>query len=891
MGIHEIPAAEVYSVLRSHPEGLSDGEARQRLSFHGPNVLQAPARTPLLLRFLAKFTHFFALLLWVAAAIAFAAHRLGPGEGMQFLGGAIVAVIVINAVFSFWQEYRAERELEALARMLPVSVLVRRGNREVQVDAGLLVPGELVFLAEGGRVPADVRILECHGLQVNNAPLTGESRPLDRNSEPTQGVERAEAANLAFAGTTVVRGRGLGIVFATGMQTEFGKVAHMAGRVRAEATPLEQEVARLSRHLAAIAVVVGVVFFAFGVVLGRGFWQNFLFALGVIVALVPEGLLPTVTLSLAAAARRMAARKVLVRTLSAVETLGCATVICTDKTGTLTQNIMAARRLWIGGEWLDAGTVSAAHASPPRLIRFFRAAVLASDAEASRPGQWTGDPTESALVAAAVNAIDPGAVRREHPRIDEIPFDSIRKRMTTLNRRPDGRVSAFLKGAPEVVAERCDLWANEEGDGSMTAETREAILASAREMAQGAMRVLAVAEKNDLGEGAGIPEDGFTFLGLVGMEDPPRPEVSGAVSVCREAGVRVIMVTGDSAATARAVADRVGLGDGGTIRVFTPGDLQGAGSLRRAVETPGAVFARMTPAHKLAIVSALKRMGEIVAVTGDGVNDAPALKKADIGVAMGMAGTEAAKEASDVVLLDDNFASIVAGIEEGRAVYANIKKFLSYILTSNVPEVVPYLAFAIFSIPLPLTVIQILAVDLGTDMLPALALGREKPEPDVMRRPPRPRTERLLSWPLLSRAYLLLGPIEATAGLAGYFWVLAAGGWTWGMSLAPSDSLYMQATTMCLTAIVVTQVANGLTSRSETTPVRRIGFLGNRLLLWGMACEVALQAAIVYHPALNAVFGTHPISLAGWLFLVPFAVFLLVLNEARKEIAFRAGSA
>ncbi|MBI1864532.1 MAG: cation-transporting P-type ATPase, partial [Nitrospirae bacterium] len=466
-------------------------------------------------------------------------------------------------------------------------------------------------------------------------------------------------------------------------------------------------------------------------------------------------------------------------------------------------------------------------------------------------------------------------------------FDSVRKRMTTLIRQPDGRLAAFLQGAPEVVAERCDRRANEEGDGPMTAETRETILASAREMAQGAMRVLAVAEKNDLGEGAGIPEDGFTFLGLVGMEDPPRPEVPGAVAVCREAGVRVIMVTGDSAETARAVADRVGLGDGGAIRVFTPGDLQGAGSLRRAVETPGAVFARMTPAHKLAIVSALKRTGEIVAVTGDGVNDAPALKKADIGVAMGMAGTEVAKEASDVVLLDDNFASIVAGIEEGRAVYANIKKFLSYILTSNVPEVVPYLAFAIFSIPLPLTVIQILAVDLGTDMLPALALGREKPEPDVMRRPPRPRTERLLSWPLLSRAYLLLGPVEAAAGLAGYFWVLAAGGWKWGTPLAPSDPLYMQATTMCLTAIVVTQVANGLTSRSETTPVRRIGFLGNRLLLWGMACEVALQAAIVYHPALNAVFGTHPVPLAGWLFLVPFAVFLLVLNEARKEIAFR----
>ena len=888
MGIHEIPSAQVYAVLRSHPEGLSDGEVIQRLSFHGRNVLQAPARTSLFLLFMAKFTHFFALLLWVAAGIAFAAHWLGPGEGMQFLGGAIVAVIVINAVFSFWQEYRAERELEALARLLPLSVLVRRENREVQVDAGQLVPGDLVFLGEGGRVPADVRLLESHGLQVNNAPLTGESRSLDRNSEPAQGVDRIDASNLAFAGTTVVRGRGLGIVFATGMQTEFGKVAHMAGRVRYEATPLEQEVARLSRRLAAIAVVVGIVFFAFGVVLGRGFWQNFLFALGIIVALVPEGLLPTVTLSLAAAARRMAARKVLVRTLSAVETLGCATVICTDKTGTLTRNVMAVRRLWIEGEWFDAGTEAAWH-SPP--IRFFRAAVLASDAEVSRSGQWTGDPTETALVAAAANVIDPGAERTENPRIDEIPFDSVRKTMTTLNRRPDGKLAAFLKGAPEVVAERCDRWADREGDGPMTVERREMILASAREMARGAMRVLAVAEKNDLGEGPGIPEDGFTFLGLIGMEDPPRPEVPGAVAVCREAGVRVIMVTGDSAETARAVAERVGLAEGGAIRVFTPADLQGAASLRRAVETPGAVFARMTPAHKLAIVSVLKRTGEIVAVTGDGVNDAPALKKADIGVAMGMAGTEVAKEASDVVLLDDNFASIVAGIEEGRAVYANIKKFLSYILTSNVPEVVPYLAYAIFSIPLPLTVIQILAVDLGTDMLPALALGREKPEPDVMRRPPRPRTERLLSWPLLGRAYLLLGPVEAAAGLAGYFWVLSAGGWKWGTPLAPSDPLYMQATTMCLTAIVVTQVANGLTSRSETTPVRRIGLLGNRLLLWGIASEVALQAAIVYHPSLNAVFGTHPIPLAGWLLLVPFAVFLLVLNETRKEIAFRAGSA
>ncbi len=643
----------------------------------------------------------------------------------------------------------------------------------------------------------------------------------------------------------------------------------------------------MSRLIALLAILIGLLFFAIGWVTGVAFWKDFIFAIGIIVAMVPEGLLPTLTLSLVLATQRMARRSVLIRYLPSVEALGSTTVICTDKTGTLTQNRMTVRQLFLGGAVYSPAAIGPGHAFAQSYRGFFLTAQLCHDLRETgeRSGKaLLGDPMEIALVEMAQQILSgPSAC----PRLDEIPFDADRMRLSTVHEMPEGP-TLYCKGALESVLPLCSRVLLDGEPRPLDHGLQEQILAAHERMAEQGLRVLAFAYRlvGRRWKREGLEQD-LVFAGLVGLEDPPRPEVPEALRRCREAGIRVIMVTGDHPRTAKAIAREIGLASADNAAVITGEQMRSLSEtqLMLTLDTPDVIFARVSADQKGRIVEALKNKNQIVAVTGDGVNDAPALKSAHIGIAMGIAGTDVAKAAADMVLLDDNFASIVNAIEEGRAVYENIRKFLTYVLVHNVAELFPFLGFALFRIPLALTPIQALAIDMGTDSLTALGLGVERPAPRVMQRPPRPRGEGLMNWPLARRAYLFLGPIEAAAAMAAFFFVLHAGGWKFGQELAPQDPLYLQATTACLSAIIVMQIVNVFLCRSASRSVFSTGLLGNPLILWGVALEIALVLVIDYTPWGNLLVGTSPVVWAVWLFVIPFAAGMFGLEEFRKWLA------
>ena len=877
MKIHRLTVAGAFASMKSGLTGLSDAEARRRLVEFGANEVEEVAREALLLTLAKEFAHFFAIILWIAAALAFFAEWREPGQGMATLGFAIVGVILINGVFSFWQAYAA------LKKLLPNATKVMRSGAVRELPASDLVPGDLILLEAGDILPADCRLVEAFGVRVNNATVTGESLPASRDAEPCNEPEPMHSHNTLLAGTSLVSGEAKALVFATGSHSAFGKIAKLTQATADTISPLQIEIARVSRIVGGLSLSLGAIFFFVGRAIGLSPWENFIFAIGIIVANVPEGLLPTVTLALAMGSQRMAKRNALVRHLPAVEALGCTTVICTDKTGTLTQNCMSAKKLFIAGQMY--GTNPDQLAPLVKLHRrFFDVAALCNDLKDARTAAgpaWLGDPMEVALVKLAAAAMP---ALPQNPRVNEIPFDSERKRLSTVHATPDGRI-IYCKGAAEVVLPLCTRAAMKDGAVELSADLVSTFHAAAETMAGKGLRVLAFAWR-ELPENCQLAqvEAEMTLAGLIGLEDPPRPEVADALQTCRDAGIKVIMVTGDHPQTATAIAREVGLVRS-TAPVVITGEQLGRLSdiqLQLALDAPEIVFARMLAEQKMRIVVALKNKKEIVAVTGDGVNDAPALRKADVGIAMGRSGTDVAREAADMVLLDDNFASIVAAIEEGRAVFANIRNFLTYILTSNVPELIPYLALVVFRIPLPLTIIQILAVDLGTDMLPALGLGAERPASDIMKAPPRSRTDRLLNWRLLSRAYLFLGMIEAAAAMSAYWFVLRKGGWRLGEKLTPHDPLYLQATTACLSAIVVMQIANVFLCRSERQPVLARSLMSNKLIPSGIATEIMIIALIDYTPMGHALFGTTPIPPIVWLFIIPFALGMVALEELRK---------
>jgi len=832
---------------------------------------------------------------------------------MPQLCWAIVVVILINGAFSYWQEYQAERAAEALQALLPRKVTVRRESEERLIAASDVVPGDLLLLTEGVAIPVDARVIVSERLRVDMSSLTGESRPVPRTAQSVDVAGRVSAAlpNLVFAGTSVVSGRGEAVIFATGANTEFGRLAQLTQAQTEQQSPLQKELESVTRVVTLLAVGIGLVFFVVGTMLGGlSTVSAFLFAIGIIVANVPEGLLPTLTLSLALGVRRMAGRKALVKRLSSVETLGATTVILTDKTGTLTENEMTVRQLWTSGfDYRVSGTGYEAtgrvepvgnNAGDGIVDELLRTAALCCDAHVvERQGprrrlEVTGDPTEAAILVAACKAGISRDALKSWPRLAELPFDSVRKRMTTIQ-QIDASPTACVKGAPSELFPRCTSvrW---KGTAVSFDESRQRLAREVHDrMAGRGLRVLAVAtrrlddgyQRNRQWRVEDVERD-LTLLGLIGMEDPPRPEVSGAVAACKRAGIRVFMVTGDDGLTGAAIGREIGLNR--TTRIVSGLELESINDteLTELLQKSEVLFARVSPEHKLRLVQILQRHGDVVAVTGDGVNDAPALKRADIGIAMGVTGTDVAREAADMVLADDNFASIVAAIEEGRAVYDNVRKFVTYIFASNVPELVPFVVFVLFRIPLPLTIMQILAVDLGTDLFPALALGAEAPESDVMTRRPRQRSERLLNLPTLLRAYGWLGMLEAALSLSGYFFVFWLAGWHSGMPLSDSGPLYVTATTMTLAGIVACQVGNAFACRSRSESIWHLGFGTNRMLLGGIAAELKLLLVLIYTPPLRTVFGLAPLSPWHWLLLLTFGPVLLFFEEGRKALRRRA---
>jgi potassium/sodium efflux P-type ATPase len=906
---------QVFQELGTGIGGLTEEEASSRIKEYGPNLLRQKKGPSLVKKFIHNFTNLLALLMWAGSALAFAID-------LSTIGWAIILVIVVNALFSFWQEFKAEKAIEALRNLIPSFARVIRNGKEKKVYSTEVVPGDIVIFDEGDNIPADARLISTHELRVDNSVFSGESRPGYKTAKMFHHTEEfiwTEMPNLVFAGTSVVSGNGLAVIIATGMSTEIGKIATLTQSVKEELSPLQKEINKLTQIIAIVAMVLGVFFLAIGVWVAQlSLAASILFALGIILGNIPEGLLPTVTLSLAVAVQRMSKRNVLIKKLSSVETLGSTNVICTDKTGTLTTNQISVRKVWIdnkvvevsGSSYEPAGefrwSSNKAKVSPDFYKRvdislLANISILCSTANLLPPSEersfWSisGDPTEGALLVLAGKANYSVSVQREiYPLLKRFPFESIRKRMSSIHALPGGIKRAFVKGSPKEMLSLSTRIMIGQQPILINENHRKEITRVIDSMARDGLRVLALAYR-DIEKGTDLNkitnedvERDLTLIGITAMYDPPRPEVEGAITLCREAGIRVIMITGDYEVTALSIARQVGIVTSESAKVITGTALAAMSDDQLIEELKNeVVFARVNPEHKFRIVKALKNTGNTVAVTGDGVNDAPALKRADIGIAMGIRGTDVAKEAADMILSDDNFASIVAGIEEGRAVFDNIRKFITYIFAHLVPEVVPFAVFAIFRTPVPITPLQILAIDLGTETLPALALGTEKPEKGIMQLPPRPKSKGLIDKSVLIRGYAWLGSLNAIFILIAYFWILFRGGWQPGMQLEPNDlsftnPLHLEATTIVFVGIIVLQFANLLAIRSETRSVFQLGFFSNKLIFWGIGFALVFTAALIYIPYFQEIFNTTGLGILEWIILFLFAVIIFLIEEFRK---------
>ncbi len=874
---HRQSLDQLYTLLESGPEGLSSHEAAERLSRYGANELHVRQRTLEIVKFLRQFKNFFAILLIVGGGLALFAEHLDPGQGNLYIAYALLGVVVLNASFTYIQERQSEKIMESFKKMLPSIVKVLRDGKVQEIDAKYLVPGDVILLYEGDQVPADGRLIEQTHLKQDISSLTGESEPqmLDVGASHENILE---SRNMVFSGMLIHSGVGKAIVCNTGMTTQIGNIVKLTKATKEVETPIHRELKYFIKVISSIAIFLGISFFLISVAIGKGEIVSLIFAIGIIVANVPEGLLPTVTLSLTMASKRMAIKKAMIKNLESVETLGSATVICTDKTGTLTQNRLSVSTLIIDRHEHRATSIRIL--DEPGLEHAWRVMALCNNAHLIDRG-YSGDPTEGALLQFA-NGIRPISELDNVVRIHEIPFDSIKKWMVSVCEWPEtNKQESYLKGAPEIVIDMCDSIFADGRIQPMTETLRQNVLDDYAKLAARGERGLALAFRED-GEGV-IPQSGYTFIAIVGMIDPPRPEVPGAIAKCRTAGIKVAMVTGDHGLTAETIARQIGMISGhGTV--ITGAELKDMSKteLSEALRNPELIFARISPEQKLQVVQAFQANGEIVTVTGDGVNDAPALKNADMGVAMGIIGTDVAKEASNMVLMDDNFATIVAAIEEGRAIFDNIKKFVAYILTSNIPEILPFIAYVLLDIPLPLTVVLILCIDLGTDILPALGLGAEQPESDVMHKKPRPRNERLLTRNLLGMSYGIIGMVQAAAGFFTYFVILYSGGWQWGQELASSDPLYRTAITGFFASIIICQIADVIICRTRRQSLLNVGFLTNRLVLFGIATELALLGLIAYIPAFNTFFGTAPLEAWHLMLSVPFAILIVLGDEVRR---------
>lgn len=885
-------------LLQSTRSGLSEEEARRRLQQFGFNRLPEHSGPGLFRRLLNQVIHFFALILWAAALLSI----LGD---MPELGVAIMLVIVLNGFFSFIQEYRAERASRALAALVPDRAFVRRSGQKIILDASKVVPGDILLLKEGDRVSVDARILRSSELKLDMSVLTGESEPVTRLDAPLSEIppNLFEAQNLVFSGTFVTSGSATVLAVATGENSRLGAISNLTRHLIDRPTPLRKQLNHSVRLIAIMAMVIGLAFFGVSLGLQMPLHDSLLFAIGVIVALVPEGLLPTLSLSLAMSAMHMARRGALVRRLESVETLGSTTVICTDKTGTLTCNQMTARTVIVSGSvfkvtgsgydpsgrLMDSGELPPGSPVLQYLNILLRACALCGDARIENERgilRCLGDSTEGALlVLAEKGGIERLGLERSMPRVREFPFESARQRMSTMHQLSNGAHELLAKGSPEALLSNCNRLID---DRVLDAAAASEIRAQVEVLAAKGLRVIAFARRTlteCLPETALEAEQDLQFIGLVGLADPVRPEVPDAIRKARAAGLKIVMITGDHPSTALAVAREAGIP---ARRVLLGAELpQEDEPLARLLSGDAPVFARVAPEDKLRLARAFQSLGEVVAMTGDGVNDAPALRQADIGVAMGKSGTDVAREAADLVLLDDNFAHLVESVEEGRAAFENIRRFLTYHLTDNVAELAPFVLWALSGgkIPLMISVLQVLALDIGTDLLPALALGAERPDGKIMQQPPRSKTARLLNGAVLRRAFLFLGPLEALLSMS----LMPLGAWLFfggEFAFSPDKGQELATlSTLVFAAIVLMQMANAFCCRSNPASLFSIGPFSNRLLLLAVLVELLLLLVFIYFPPVATLLGHEPLEGAEWIPVLLTPCVFLFLEELRKAWA------
>ena len=880
---HSLASEKVLELQGTGTDGLDAAEATARLARHGPNRLPEPTRRSALRRLLAQFNN---VLIYVLLLASLVTALLGEWTDT----GVIVGVVVINALIGFIQEGKAERALEAISGMLSPRAMVIRNSRKSDIPAEQLVPGDIVVLQAGDLVPADLRLLKIRNLQVDEAILTGESVPAEKSvAAVAPGAALGDRFSMTWSGTLVTAGVASGVVVATGAATEIGRISALLSGVQTLATPLTRQLERFGKMLSLVIGGVAITTMAIGVMLhGYGLEQMFIAAVGLAVAAIPEGLPAIITITLAIGVQRMAARNAIIRRLPAVETLGSVSVICSDKTGTLTRNEMTVSRVALAGREyavtgvgydphgaLHIGDEEPDHAADHILMLLCRAALLCNDAEftaASGESRLQGDPTEGALLVLAMKAgLEPDRVLPGHPRDDTIPFESERRFMATLHHDHEGGRTIFVKGAPERILSMC---ADVAGDEGLLALDREHWLQRAEDLAAHGLRVLALATRTPSagrsGElTTGEVEGSLTLLGLVGLIDPPRDEAIKAVAECRSAGINVKMITGDHLRTARAVALAMGIGDG--RKAMLGDDLRDLSDAQlAAVVEETDVFARSSPEHKLRIVEALQAQGHVVAMTGDGVNDAPALKRADVGVAMGKGGTEVARQAAEMVLSDDNFASIECAVEEGRTVYDNIRKAILFILPTNAAEAMMILLAIVLGRSLPITPLQILWVNMVTAVTLALALAFEPPERDIMQRPPRHPDEPLLGRFVIWRISFV--SLIVVAGTFGLFVEARAAGYE-----------LETARTMAVNALVMFEVFYLLNVRHILAPTLNFnGLFGNRIAIAAVTAVIGLQMLLTYLPIMNTLFGTAPLDGGDWLLVVLVAATVVPLVELEK---------